>query len=144
MLMLKPFRNDFSKSPKNLWSKFFLENDPDSMYYEVKQGQVLSQEYAFGGSWIRAMREEGKNLTRVLGTTDSAVYNLTDALAGKLFAGGPPYIATARDFFKISHHWTGTWQSWLVVVVYYSISISNSVLQYAQTFCHATFMRNQA
>jgi hypothetical protein len=107
MLMLKPFQNDFSANSKYLWTDFFQQNE-DALFYQVKQGQVLSQEYAFGGSWLRALKEEGRNLTHVLGTTDSRVFNLTNDKAGKIYAGGPPYIATARDFYKISHHWTGT------------------------------------
>eukprot|EP00980_Cylindrotheca_fusiformis_P021395 scaffold8259_cov143-Cylindrotheca_fusiformis.AAC.13 len=105
MLMLKPFHNDFSANPKTLWATFFQEHE-DNLFYKVKQGQVLSQEYAFGGTWLRGLKEEGKSLTHVLGTSDSPVHSLTVDRAAKLYAGGPPYIATARDFFKISHYWT--------------------------------------
>ena len=90
----------------SVWNRYFQKR-ADSLFYEVKQGQVIAQEYAFGGSWLRALLEEGKNLTYVLGTSESRVIGMTLQEAANVYAGGPPYIATARDFYKIAYHWVG-------------------------------------
>lgn len=90
----------------SVWNKYFQKR-ADSLFYEVKQGQVISQEYAFGGSWLRGLREEGKNLTYVLGTAESRVLGMSMEEASNVYAGGPPYLATTRDFYKIAYHWTG-------------------------------------
>ncbi|KAL3940128.1 MAG: hypothetical protein SGBAC_005267 [Bacillariaceae sp.] len=105
MLMLKPFHNNFTAAPMSVWNRYFQKR-ADSLFYEVKQGQVISQEYAFGGSWLRGLREEGRNLTYVLGTAESRVLGMSMEEASNVYAGGPPYLATARDFYEIAYHWT--------------------------------------
>lgn len=107
MLMMKPFHNDFSSTPKRVWNRYFQRHE-DSMFYEVKQGQVISQEYAFGATWLESVRGVDKNLTYVLGTDDSRVVGMSTREAADVYAGGPPYLATARDFYKIAYHWVGT------------------------------------
>ena len=67
----------------------------------------MAQEYAFGGSWLGGLKQSGKNLTYVLGTADSRVIGMSMDEAANVYAAGPPYIATARDFYKIAYHWTG-------------------------------------
>lgn len=104
--MLKPFHNNFTSAPKSIWNRYF-QNRADSLFYEVKQGQVIAQEYAFGGSWLEGLQGEGMNLTYVLGTDKSRVLGMSMQEASNVYAAGPPYIATARDFYKIAYHWTG-------------------------------------
>jgi hypothetical protein len=105
MLMLRSFKNNFTSHPKTLWTKFFQER-PDELFYNVKQGQVMASEYGFGDRWLYALLDDGKNLTHVLGTTESPVYTIDRAEASNRYPGGPPYMATARDFYKIVRYWT--------------------------------------
>ena len=107
--MLKPFHNNFTSVPMSVWNRYF-QNRADSLFFEVKQGQVIAQEYAFGGSWLQGLKGSGKNLTYVLGTTESRVHGMPMSEAANVYAGGPPYIATARDFYNIAYHWTGKYQ----------------------------------
>lgn len=105
MLMLKPFHNDFSSHPITLWTSYFQKH-PEDLYYEVKQGQVIAQAYAFGGKWLNSLAGVSNGVANVLNTTDSPVYTITKEQVNSVYGGGPPYMATARDFYKISHHWT--------------------------------------
>lgn len=105
MLMLRNFQNDFSSRPDTMWTKRF-QKKPNELYYKATQGQVFASEYGFGGKWLYGLLDDGKNLTHVLGTTDSPVYQIDRATAQEVYPGGPPYMATARDFYKIAHYWT--------------------------------------
>jgi hypothetical protein len=104
MLMLRKFENDFRSHPKTLWTNYFQQNS-DELFYKVKQGHVIASEYAFGGSWLNQLENPGKNLTYVLGTNDSPIYSIDRRKVSKVYPGGPPYMATARDFYRIAHHW---------------------------------------
>ena len=102
MLMQRPFVNDFSHFPNNIWKKYF-ENRPDTLYHKVTHGHPMAQDYSFGTAWLRAAKE---NLTHVVGP-DSPVHGISSRQdASNFFAAGPPYILTARDMYRVVYHWS--------------------------------------
>ena len=92
-LIMRPFtNNDFTNTE---WK--FMSSPP---YTKVIHGQPMGQLYGFGLQWKNQV-----NMT-ALGFPKSPVDQLSykDAQAGYIV--GPPYIATARDMYKIVTQWT--------------------------------------
>jgi hypothetical protein len=101
MLMQRPFVNDFSNFPNNIWQSHF-NNQPDQLYHKVSHGHPMAQDYSFHDAWLRAGRD---NLTHVVGP-DSPVHNVSMLEARIFYPAGPPYILTARDMYRVVYHWT--------------------------------------
>ena len=103
-IILRPFLQDYSKVPLMGWNIRF-RSATINISMTVQHGSPLAQYYAFGGHWLKKV-----NLEHILGEddgrnrSDSPLYdvNRRDAY---LYAAGPPYIATARDMYKIVSQW---------------------------------------
>jgi peptidyl serine alpha-galactosyltransferase len=93
-LIMRPFtNNNFSNTE---W-KFLGKKEP---YTQVVHGRPMGQLYGFGVQWKNQI-----NMTQ-LGFPNSPVDQLSyyDAQAGYIV--GPPYVATARDMYRIVDQWT--------------------------------------
>ena len=101
MPVQRPFINDFSNFPNNVWNNY-VQKHPEFVVGKVKQGHPAAQDYSFGSQWLSAV---GKNLTYVVGP-DSPVHDVTHDEAQHLYAAGPPYWMTARDAYRIAYHWS--------------------------------------
>lgn len=101
MLLQRPFVNDFSESPNNVWSTFFRK-DPHERITKVAHGKPIAQTYGFGSRWLTLA---SKNLSHVVGP-DSPVHNITQKDAGLFYPAGPPYLLTARDMYQMTVKWT--------------------------------------
>jgi hypothetical protein len=102
MILLRPFVNDFSSFPDDLWTKSVRSQSAGERITKVTQGHIIAQQYGFGASWLTAA---SKNLTHVVGP-DSPVHNISRDEAGKFHAGGPPYVLTGRDMYRVTKQWT--------------------------------------
>jgi peptidyl serine alpha-galactosyltransferase len=92
-LIMRPFtNNDFTNTE---WK--FLTSKP---YTNVVHGQPMGQLYGFGLQWKTQV-----NMT-ALGFPNSPVDQLSYKQAQAGYIVGPPYIATARDMYKIVTQWT--------------------------------------
>jgi hypothetical protein len=102
MLMQRPFVNDFSNFPNNIWQSHF-ENQPDQLHHKVSQGHPMAQDYSFRSGWLLGAGKD--NLTYIVGP-DSPVHNVSRQDATNFFSAGPPYMLTARDMYRVVYHWT--------------------------------------
>lgn len=95
-MIIRPFTNDFSQSTE-VWrptkSKLPIRT-------KVEHGSPFGQQYGFGLQWKTKV-----NATYVAnGTTRVTDMDMDEARGHYVL--GPPYIATARDFYKIARKWT--------------------------------------
>jgi hypothetical protein len=100
MLLLKPFVNDFSSVPDELWTKS-VRSQSGERITKVSQGHIIAQQHGFGSAWLEAA---SKNLTHVVGR-DSPVHSISMEEANNLHPGGPPYVLTGRDMFRVTDQW---------------------------------------
>jgi hypothetical protein len=106
MLLQRPFVNDFSQSPNDIWTTFFRrkEEDPSKKRItKVAHGSPMAQMYGFGTQWLKA---GSHNLSYVVGDADSPVLKVSLEDAGRFYPAGPPYLLTARDMYQVSVKWT--------------------------------------
>jgi hypothetical protein len=100
MLLLRPFVNDFSSVPDELWTKS-VRSQSGERITKVSQGHIIAQQYGFGSAWLEAA---SKNLTHVVGR-HSPVHSISMEEATNLHPGGPPYVLTGRDMFRVTDQW---------------------------------------
>ncbi len=100
-IVQRPFLNDFTDFPDSLWIDFY-KTHPQPLVRQVAHGHPISQDYSFGGSWLREVKH---NLTYVVGP-DSPVHNIKDEDEAYQYSAGPPYWMTVRDAYRISYHWS--------------------------------------
>ena len=96
MMLMKPLTHHFD--PK--MHRFVTE--PVDNITTVRHGHPFAQLYGFGSSWRNCMKG---NISHVVGTNDSPVLDMTDSDANDYYPAGPPYIATARDMYRIATTW---------------------------------------
>lgn len=101
MLLQRPFVNDFTQTPFHVWQEKSFHGSK-KVLTKVTQGYPMAQDYNFGIKWLQKVKET--NLTHVVGT-DSPVHDLSTHDASTLYPAGPPYIATARDMYRMVYHW---------------------------------------
>jgi hypothetical protein len=101
MLLLRPFVNDFSSYPEDLWTSS-VRSQSGERITKVSQGHIIAQQYGFGNAWLRSA---SKNLTHVVGP-DSPVHNISMDEANRFHAGGPPYVLTGRDMYRVTKQWS--------------------------------------
>jgi len=100
MLMQRPFLNDFSKFPKTTWHKSIRNRD--DLYFKVSHGKPIAQTYSFNDAWLLAARKG--NMEDIVGPGSPAL-NVSNYDATVTFSAGPPYMLTARDMYRLVHHW---------------------------------------
>lgn len=94
MLLMRPFVNDFSEFPVDLWTSHNRKKAKEHpLLTKVSQGKPMAQDYNFGDAWYEAAKT---NLTHVVGP-DSPIHSISKEDATVLYSGGPPYIFTAKD-----------------------------------------------
>lgn len=103
MLMQRPFVNDFSGFPNSIWRTHF-QNHPDEIYHKVSHGHPMAQDYSFASAWLTSGNIKA-NLVNIVGP-DSPVLRTSKQEAKTFFPAGPPYILTARDFYRVAYHWS--------------------------------------
>ena len=103
MLMQRRFVNDFSDYPLSLWRRqAHYQLHPDQLWSQVSHGHPIAQDYSFRDSWLKSGRISS-HLTHIVGP-NSPVHNISedDSLH---YSAGPPYMLTARDMYRVTHHW---------------------------------------
>ena len=103
-LLLRPFTHDYTTIRMDWTRKGY--NTPNSNVSKiVKHGKTITQTYAFGDDYTAL------NLTHVLlhepnnGGKDSPLWTMSKKQ--KLgYAAGPPYLATAKDFYTLANKWS--------------------------------------
>ena len=111
MLIQTPFVNDFSRKPITHWTSYYQKN-PENIFHKVSRGHVIAQLYGFGHKWRTGADTKDTNFTYVVGTNDSPIWKLSKKEAAGIYAAGPPYLATVRDFYRIVHYWTEFTPRW--------------------------------
>jgi len=92
MIMMRPFVNDFTKNEMWVPRTSFPHID------RIKHGFPMASEYGFGNQWYHKT-----NITKIV--NDSPITKMTTAEIDENYHAGPPYIATAKDFYKIASRW---------------------------------------
>mmetsp|Transcript_32788 Transcript_32788/g.48109 ORF Transcript_32788/g.48109 Transcript_32788/m.48109 type:complete len:503 (+) Transcript_32788:77-1585(+) len=64
---------------------------------KVKHGSPFASKYGFGSDWLRVKEVAGP---------DSPVLAVSRKEAAERYPAGPPYVATAKDFYPIAVKWT--------------------------------------
>eukprot|EP00548_Thalassiothrix_antarctica_P010273 CAMPEP_0194157748 /NCGR_PEP_ID=MMETSP0152-20130528/73166_1 /TAXON_ID=1049557 /ORGANISM="Thalassiothrix antarctica, Strain L6-D1" /LENGTH=393 /DNA_ID=CAMNT_0038866373 /DNA_START=220 /DNA_END=1400 /DNA_ORIENTATION=- len=95
-MIIRPFTNDFSTSTE-VWKPY---NTKVPKRIKVEHGSPFAQQYGFGIQWKTKV-----NVTYVA-NGPSRVENITFDEARGHYVIGPPYIATAKDMYKITQKWT--------------------------------------
>jgi len=93
MMLLRPVTHDFS----NLQVTW----EGDLSHTMVSHGKPIAQAYAYGSGWVTSLNG---NLSYVVGE-DSPANDVSIPDAKKYYPAGPPYVATAKDMYKIAVHW---------------------------------------
>ena len=100
-IILEPFvNNDFSHDG---WKFLGAKESPQTA---IRHGAPMGQMYGFSLQWKKQV-----NTSQLLGPLvdldgPSPVDQLTHNQAQKSYIVGPPYIATARDFYAIARQWS--------------------------------------
>lgn len=92
MIMMRPFVNDFSHTEKWLPRKSYPQVD------RIKHGFPMASVYLYGDQWFTKT-----NITAITGT--SPITSYTRDQIKENYHAGPPYVATAKDFFNIVTTW---------------------------------------
>ena len=101
MLLQRPFLNDFSQFPDDLWTRH-VQNNPHERITKVSHGHPIAQDYNFGEVWLESAES---NLTHVVGP-ESPVHKVTKQEANIFYPAGPPYILTIRDMYRVVVLWS--------------------------------------
>ena len=101
MLLLQPIVNDFSNFPLEVWTDHVRHQPRDTIRNKVAHGKPIAQLYGFGNAWLKAV---DKNLTYVVGP-DSPVHKVGRNDASLFYPAGPPYMMTAKDFYRVAILW---------------------------------------
>lgn len=94
-MLLRPLVNDFESSSVD-WKP---TKDDQKSLARVQHGFPAGQLYGFGAQWKTKV-----NVTHVAGP-NSPIEQVTMQQARDHYALGPPYMATARDMYKIAVKW---------------------------------------
>jgi peptidyl serine alpha-galactosyltransferase len=125
MLLMRPFVNDFSEFPLDLWTSHNRKKaQKEPLLTKVLPGKPMAQDYNYGEAFLEAAES---NLTHVVGK-DSPIHNLTRQDAKVLYSGGPPYVFTAKDMR------TSTFILLSVSLIHLCVSTSKSFFSFLCTF----------
>ena len=94
MAMMRPFVNDFTHN--EMW----VPRTSYPMVDRIKHGFPMASEYGYGNQWFHKT-----NITKMLNGGHSPIVDLTTADIDENYHAGPPYVATAQDFYKIVTRW---------------------------------------
>lgn len=98
MAMLRPITADFSDDSATIISgPMAVQPHPSK---RVEHGYPYAQLYGFGSQWFTKI-----DLAKVAGE-DSPALSVSLEDARHHYAVGPPYVATSRDMYEISTHWS--------------------------------------
>lgn len=92
MIMMRPFVNDFSHTEKWLPRKSYPQVD------RIKHGYPMASVYLYGNQWYYKT-----NITAIVGKSPCTSY--TKQQIDENYHAGPPYVATAKDFYNIVTTW---------------------------------------
>lgn len=97
MIILRPIVNDFSRY--EVWRK----RTSYPLVHKITHGFPMAAEYGFGNWWYRKIT----NFSTVLPANElpSPAQSMTNEQVNQNYSSGPPYMVTARDFFKIASKW---------------------------------------
>jgi hypothetical protein len=98
MVIMRPIINDFSKGPE-IWRN--RKSYP--LRGRVEHGFPFSQEYGYVNYWYRGIKDVSKIFPPSMLPTP--IKNMTNEQINENYTAGPPYLATARDFYKIVVLW---------------------------------------
>lgn len=110
MMLLRPITSDVSdKNYAGGWvdtpnTRRHVRDNTSPVDYNdnvVRHGHPHAQQYGFGNGWLTSL--DGR-LAEVVGNNSPAL-NVTLDDARDYYPAGPPYIATARDAYRIALHW---------------------------------------
>ena len=94
MVMMRPFVNDFTHN--EMW----VPRTSYPMVDRIKHGHPMASEYGYGNQWFHKT-----DITKMLNGGHSPIVDLTTADIDENYHAGPPYVATAQDFYKIVTRW---------------------------------------
>ena len=99
-ILLRPLTDDYSNVDMR-WTADL------GFHKRVQQGIVFAQQYGYRSDWLTDVNVAHvlQNETSSDEYSPSALWNIPSGLAVR-FAAGPPYLATAKDMYKIVTYWT--------------------------------------
>lgn len=92
MIMMRPFVNDFKNH--EMWV-------PRTSYPyvdRIQHGFPMASEYGYGNQWFHKT-----DVAKIV--PDSPILKMTTPQIDENYHAGPPYVATASDFYKIATRW---------------------------------------
>ena len=95
-ILLRPIRADFTDPNETKHH----EKDLTKFPLKVSHGHPIAQKYGLGAQWRKF------DLETITGTKDSPAMKVEQREGGQHYPAGPPYLATAKDFYQISLKWT--------------------------------------
>jgi peptidyl serine alpha-galactosyltransferase len=97
-IILRPFRNN--NFTNTVWTH--LPPGVTQPRTKIEHGHPMGQRYGFGLQWRSSV-----DAKKLLGEgVDSPLLHLSKTEANLGYVVGPPYIATARDMYKIASQWS--------------------------------------
>jgi len=98
MMLLRPITGDFSNSTETIMK--FLHPRTKESSKKVQHGLPFAAVYGYGWQWKQKV-----DLDVVTGDSNTPIKNIPNREM-KFYPVGPPYIATAKDFYNIAVKWT--------------------------------------
>merc|ERR1740124_1313656 len=95
MVLTSPITRAFPIDP----ARHIAFQSPSARPTRVTHGTPFAQKYGFGAEWLNF------DLPRITSDPSTPVLNLSKEQARNYFAVGPPYLATARDMYRIAVKW---------------------------------------
>lgn len=97
-IIMRPFTNNYFSNETEIWNK----RTTHPILNSVTHGKPMGALYGFGDQWLTKT-----NITRYVPHDElpSVVQSMSTAEIRENYAVGPPYIATAHDFWKIATTW---------------------------------------
>ena len=92
MVLLQPITSVISIPKK--------DNNKNKEIITVEHGRPIAQKYGLGSRWIHF------DLNKITGDENSPSKRVQSYEASMYYPAGPPYLATAHDFYVIVQHWT--------------------------------------
>jgi peptidyl serine alpha-galactosyltransferase len=97
-IILRPFRNN--NFTNTVWTH--LPPGVTQPRTKIEHGHPMGQRYGFGLQWRSSV-----DAKKLMGEgVDSPLLHLSKTEADSGYVVGPPYIATARDMYKIASQWS--------------------------------------
>jgi len=98
MILVRPFINDFSDS-EEIWR----ERTTYPHINKIRHGYPMAAEYGYSIAWYLGVND----IRDVVPANElpSPVSNMTKKQLTENYTCGPPYMATARDFYKLAAKW---------------------------------------